>query len=80
MSSVTRLSSVTKRRDIIKRLRRAARDVDVDVTEIEGGRHTLLILDGLRIPVARHTEIPDLDAQNIYKEAEPKLGKDWWKK
>lgn len=52
----------------------------MDVTETEGGRHTLLILDGLRIPVARHTEIPDLDAQNIYKEAEPKLGEDWWKK
>jgi hypothetical protein len=33
----------------------------------------------LRIPVPRHTDIPDRDAQNIYKEAEPKFGKDWWK-
>jgi hypothetical protein len=71
---------MTKRRDIIKKLRKAAKDANVDVVEIEGGRHTLLIFDGLRIPVARHNEIPDRDAQNIYKEAEPKLGKDWWKK
>ena len=71
---------MTKRRDILKRLRKAAGAAGVDVTEIEGGRHTVLILDGLRIPVGRHTEIPDRDAQNIYKEAEPKLGKDWWRK
>lgn len=46
----------------------------------QGGRHTLLILDGVRIPVGRHSDIPDLLAQKIYKETEPKLGKDWWKK
>lgn len=71
---------MTKRRDIIKKLRKAARDANVDIRETDGGRHTLLILDGLRIPIGRHNEIPDRDAQNIYKEAEPKLGKDWWKK
>ena len=71
---------MTKRRDIIKKLRKAARDANVDIRETDGGRHTLLILDGLRIPIGRHNEIPDRDAQIIYKEAEPKLGKDWWKK
>lgn len=71
---------MTKRKDILKKLRKAARDAGVSLDEIEGGRHTVLILDGLRVPVGRHTEIPDLDAQKIYKEAEPKLGKDWWKK
>ena len=79
MSRLTRLAFMTKRRDRLKRLRRAAKDTGVDVEEIEGGRHTLMVLDGLRIPVARHNEIPDRDAQNIYKEAEPKLGKDWWR-
>jgi hypothetical protein len=70
---------VTKRRDVIKTIRKAAKAANVEVTESEGGRHTLMILDGLRIPVPRHKEIPDRDAQNIYKEAEPKLGEDWWK-
>lgn len=70
---------MTKRRDVLKKLGNGARDADVDVEEKEGGRHTLLIFDGLRIPVPRHTDIPDRDAQKIYQEAEPKLGKDWWK-
>jgi hypothetical protein len=71
---------VTKRRDVLRKLRKAAKDADVDVKETEGGRHTVLIFDGLRVPIPRHTEIPDRDAQNIYKEAESKLGEDWWKK
>lgn len=50
----------------------------MEVTEREGGNHTLLI-DALRIPVGRHSEIPDVMAEKIYIEAEPKLGKDWWK-
>lgn len=70
---------MTRRRDILRKLRKGAKDAQVDVEEKEGGRHTLLIFDGLRIPVPRHTDIPDRDAQNIYKEAEPKLGKEWWK-
>lgn len=70
---------MTKRREILKKLRKGAKDAEIDVEETEGKRHTLLIFEGLRIPVPRHTEIPDRDAQSIYKEAEPKLGKDWWK-
>ncbi|SIJ39159.1 Conserved protein of uncharacterised function, possible phage protein, Gp92 [Mycobacteroides abscessus subsp. bolletii] len=70
---------MTKRREILKKLRDGAKAADVEPEEREGGRHTLIILDGLRIPVGRHSEIPDRDAEKIYKEAEPKLGKDWWK-
>ncbi len=70
---------MTKRKEILRRLRKAAREADVEVTEREGGNHTLLILDALRIPVGRHSEIPDVMAEKIYIEAEPKLGKDWWK-
>ena len=70
---------MTKRKDILKKLRKGAKDANVEVVETEGGNHTVLIIDGLRIPVGRHNEIPDLVAQKIYKEAEPKLGEDWWK-
>lgn len=71
---------MTKRRDILKKVRKAAKDAGVEVIVEEGGRHTVLILDGLRVPVGRHNEIPNLMAETIYKEAEPKLGEDWWKK
>lgn len=71
---------VTKRRDIIRNLKRAAKAADLEVAETEGGRHTLISIDGLRVPVPRHREIPDDMARTIYKEAEDKLGKGWWKK
>lgn len=45
----------------------------------EGGNHTVYSLDGLRIPIARHGEIPERTTQDIYSECEPKLGKEWWK-
>ncbi len=43
----------------------------------EGGNHTIYSLDGLRIPIPRHNEIHI--TTDIYKQCEPKLGKDWWK-
>ncbi|ALG86303.1 hypothetical protein ACH46_19705 [Gordonia phthalatica] len=64
----------------MKALRQAAKEAGVDCRITEGGRHTIVSLDGLRVPVGRHTEIPNRHAEDIYKEAEPKLGKDWWKK
>lgn len=71
---------MTKQRDVIKALERAARIAGVECRIAEGGRHTIVSLDGLRVPVGRHSEIPNLHAEKIYKEAEPKLGKGWWKK
>lgn len=71
---------MTKRRDILKQLKIGAKQAGVRVEIVEGGRHTLVILDGLRVPVGRHNEIDNSMATIIYKEAEPKLGKDWWKK
>lgn len=71
---------MTKRRDIIRKLVKAAKAADVPTEVSEGGCHTVVNLDGLRVPVGRHTEIPDDMARTIYKEAEPKLGKGWWKR
>jgi hypothetical protein len=70
---------VTKRRDILNKLKAAARTAGLDFEVVEGGRDALFIIQGLRTPVGRHTEIPNRDAENIYKEAVPKLGEGWWK-
>jgi hypothetical protein len=72
---------MTKRRDIIKIIATAAAAQGVTFTVIrEGARHTVYDLDGIKIPIARHNEIGDRMAEVIYKEAAPKLGKDWWKR
>lgn len=71
---------MTKRRDVIKTIREAAKEAGL-TWEIarEGANHTLYSLDGLKIPIARHNEIADRMAAIIYKECEPKLGQEWWK-
>ncbi|QIX48956.1 MULTISPECIES: hypothetical protein [Rhodococcus] len=71
---------MTKRRDILKNLRNAAKAAGLTVEVTEGGRHTIVTIDGLMIPVPRHNEIKELTTTAIYKEAADKLGKDWWKK
>lgn len=70
---------MTKRRDIIKTIRDAAKAQGVTFTLTEGGSHSLVILDGLKVPVPRHNEIRESTARAIYKQCAPKLGEDWWK-
>lgn len=71
---------MTKRRDILKNLRNAAKRAGLEVEITEGGRHTIVKIDGLVIPVPRHNDVKELTTTAIYKEAAEKLGKDWWKK
>ena len=70
---------MTKRRDIIAKIARAAKAAGLGFETREGANHTVCNLDGLMIPIARHNEIGDRMAQVIYKQAEVKLGKGWWK-
>lgn len=69
-----------KRRDIIRKIAKAARDADLEWTLVrEGANHSLYSLDGLMIPIARHREIGQKGTRDIFTECEPKLGKGWWK-
>lgn len=73
---------VTKKKDIIKRLRKRARELGSPFEQAarKGGNHDIWILDGTMIPIPRHNEIPELTTTMIYRECEDKLGKDWWKR
>ncbi|MGW5519243.1 hypothetical protein [Nocardia africana] len=70
---------MTKRRDIIKAIRDAANEQDLTIEVTEGGNHTLIVLDGMKIPVPRHNEVREQTTRSIYKQAAAKLGEDWWK-
>jgi hypothetical protein len=71
---------MTKRRDIIKTIKQAAKDAKLTFELAhEGSNHTVYNLDGLMIPIGRHNEIDNRMAAIIYKECAAKLGKDWWK-
>jgi hypothetical protein len=72
---------MTRRRDVLKKISKAARVRGLVWSEArEGANHTVFSLDGLMIPIARHNEIDDQLAEIIYKECAEKLGKDWWRK
>jgi alpha-L-fucosidase len=71
---------VTKRRDIVREIAKAAKAAGLAWTlNHEGANHTIYSLDGLMIPVPRHNEIDNRMARTIHKEAAEKLGEGWWK-
>lgn len=69
-----------KRRDVLRKIRKAAKEAGVDYAEQELTRHTGITVGGVSTTVARHSEIPDLFAETIFKQLEPALGKGWWRK
>ncbi|AKU15731.1 type II toxin-antitoxin system HicA family toxin [Luteipulveratus mongoliensis] len=71
---------MTQRRALIKQISKAARAADLTwEVEREGGNHTVYSLDGVRIPIPRHTEIGEGLTAAIRKQAAEKLGEGWWR-
>ncbi len=69
-----------KRADVLKKIRKAAKAQGLAYTERELTRHTGITVGDVSTTVARHTEIPDLFAETIFKQLEPALGKGWWRR
>lgn len=69
-----------KRTDVLKTIRKAAKEAGVDYTEFERSRHTGLQVGEVRTTIGRHNEIHEGDAEALYKQLEPALGKGWWRK
>ncbi|GAA5044558.1 hypothetical protein [Nocardia callitridis] len=70
---------MTKRRDIIKTIRDAAKKQGLATEVTESGNHTIVIVDGMKIPLPRHNEVREMTTRGIYKQAAEKLGEDWWR-
>ncbi len=69
-----------KRREVLKKITEAAAADSMAFTlKRSGGNHDIYSLDGLMVPVGRHSEFTQRYAETIYKECEPKLGKGWWR-
>lgn len=59
-----------KRRDLLRQLRRMARDRGVDYVEREGGRHSVVCVGEAMVTVPRHREINEMTARNILRTVE----------
>lgn len=69
-----------KRREVIKRITKAAKSQGVNWVPLrQGANHEVWDLDGVMIPIARHSEFGNRAAEMIWKECETRLGKDWWR-
>lgn len=69
-----------KRRDVIRKIGKVAAERGVTWELLkEGGNHSIYLLGGKRIPVARHTEIDDGLAEKMFNECEEVLGRGWWR-
>src|SRR5688572_26867155 len=64
-----------KRRDVIKRISKEAKTQGVSFDQKrEGANHTVYNVGGCMIPIARHNEIDDQMAREIFKEARTRKG------
>jgi hypothetical protein len=69
-----------KRKDVIRKINQAATSRGIQWhLHSEGANHTIYLLGGKRIPIARHAEIDDLLAERVFKECEEVLGSRWWR-
>jgi hypothetical protein len=69
-----------KRRDLLSRIAKRARELGVDwVLVTEGSEHTIYQVGSQKVSVPRHREINEYTAQGILKDTEGQLGKGWWR-
>ena len=69
-----------KRTALIRQVAKAARARGIEFELLRSqGVHDIYTLDGQRIPIPRHKEIPDGTVDGVRKLAESKLGRRWWR-
>lgn len=65
-----------KRQVVLKKIAKAAKKRGMDWSlDRHGANHHIYDLDGLKIPVGRHSELGNGYAEMIWTECEAKLGK-----
>jgi mRNA interferase HicA len=68
-----------KRRELIEKIGRAARDADLSWdTAREGQRHEIWRCGTTRVSIPRHRQINERTAEGIFKDLEDELGRRWW--
>jgi len=68
-----------KREEIIKRLRRAAKDSGLEFEMTELRNHTGIRVGGVRSTLKRHNEIDNVTARKFFDQFAAVLGKGWWR-
>lgn len=68
------------RDEVIKRIKKAAKDQGLPFEQVELTRHTGISVGGLRTTVSRSSkDFPNTWAETVWKQLEAVLGERWWK-
>jgi len=69
-----------KKRDLLRKIEREAKSQNAAWELLRNGaNHDVYTLNGVRIPIARHSEFSNRAAEMIWKECEEVLGEGWWR-
>lgn len=69
-----------KHRDLIKKIREAAKAQDVSFEkQRQKGSHEVWRCGSTPVVIPKHNEVNEITAENICKSLEPELGERWWR-
>ena len=69
-----------KRRDVLKKIKAAAKASGLPYSESELTNHTGIRVGGTASTLARHSEIDDVTARKFFDQFANEFGKGWWRK
>ena len=68
-----------KRIDLLRKIRRKARESGISITESEGGSHTKLTVGKTFFIIGRHRELKPWETREILQILVDEFGERWWK-
>ena len=68
-----------KRRDVLKKLKIAAKRAGLEYAEYELTRHTGIRVGNTASTLARHNEVDEITAGKFFDQFQGELGKGWWR-
>jgi hypothetical protein len=68
-----------KRSEVLKRLKTAAKNANLQYSEYELTNHTGVKIGTIKSTLGRHNEIDDVTAHKFFDQFQNALGKGWWR-
>jgi hypothetical protein len=68
-----------KRRDVIKKIRRAAKEAGLGYAQYELRNHTGITVGRTASTLGRHSEVDDVTARKFFDQFASEFGKGWWR-
>lgn len=68
-----------KRAEVIKKLRKQAKEAGLEFAEYELKNHTGIKIGNTKSTLGRHSEVDDVTARKFFDQFANEFGKGWWR-